>query len=93
MRINVYSQELVLAGPMENAVRLVAEQADTGVVYSGVRIFQHSSDRLHHTSDDDDRSAITFWLPRSENNRKALAAVLNEAAALVLAAPSETGLD
>lgn len=90
MRINVYSQELLLDA---GGVTLVEQQADNGVVYSGVRLFQHSSNRLHDTPDDDDRSAVTFWLPRSFVKREALAEVFTRMATLTLLAPSETGLN
>lgn len=90
MRINVYSQELLLD---PRSILIVSQKADNGIVYSGVRMFQYSSDRLHDTMDDDDRTAITFWLPRSQRNREALAEVFHEMGDLVLVAPPETGLD
>lgn len=90
MRINVYSQEINLDS---RQVTLVEQKADNGLVYSGVRIFQHSSDRLHDVPDDDDRSAITFWLPRSTDKRDALSEVFAQMAELVLLAPPETGAD
>ena len=40
MRINVYSQELT------TGVEAVRQKADTGVVYSAVRLYLHSSDKL-----------------------------------------------
>jgi hypothetical protein len=64
MRINVYSQELT------KDVELVEATADTGITYYGVRIFLASPDVLHHTPEDDDRSAITFWLPNAQNYSK-----------------------
>lgn len=56
----MYSQELT------KEVQLVSKTADTGITYYGVRLYLASPDILHHTPDDDDRSAITFWIP---NNR------------------------
>ncbi len=67
MRINVYSQELT------SQIQSLAKPSDTGIVYPAVRLFLHSSDRLHHTATDDDRSAITFWLPKSQQRRENLA--------------------
>jgi hypothetical protein len=96
MRLNVYSQELILedVGTEQYfATELVTQQADTGITYSGVRLYLHSSKRLHATPEDDDRSAITFWLPRSDDRRKVLAEVFEGLATLVRAAPPETGLD
>jgi len=61
MRINVYSQELT------KEVSIVSKKAaDTGITYYGVRMFFASPDILHHTPNDDDRSAITFWIPQAE---------------------------
>jgi hypothetical protein len=60
MRVNVYSQEIT------KEVELISKTADTGITYYGVRMYLASPDILHHTPDDDDRSAITFWIP---NNR------------------------
>lgn len=87
MRVNVYSQELT------DEVELVRQQSNTGITYSAVRMFLHSSDRLHHPPQDDDRSAITFWLPKSKNRRWQLARAFEAMATLVLEAPDEDGLD
>lgn len=94
MRINIYSQELPLdlRGPHPET-ELGLQQSNTGVGYSFVRLFLHSSDRLHHPPADDDRSAITFWLPKSWERREALATIFEEMAQLVRSAPAETGLD
>lgn len=87
MRINVYSQELT------SEVLLISKESNTGIVYHGVQLVLHSSPMLHHPPDDDDRSAITLWLPRSEERRIALADALHNMADLVQNAPPETGLD
>lgn len=61
MRINIYSQELT------KEVKVIAKKADdTGIVYYGVRLYLASPDILHHTEEDDDRSAITFWIPQAK---------------------------
>ena len=97
MRINIYSQELILdaesRGHPARGGTLVTQLADTGVTYSGVRMFLHSTERLHHTAEDDDRSAITFWLPKSPHKRDMLARVFEAMAKMVRDAPPETGLD
>jgi hypothetical protein len=94
MRLNVYSQELPLdADGSHEEVELGLRQSNTGLAYSFVRVFLHSSERLHHPPADDDRSAITFWLPRSWEKREALATLFEDMAGLVRAAPAETGLD
>ena len=87
MRINVYSQELT------DEVRLISKESNTGIVYSAVQFMLHSSPKLHHPPADDDRSAVTFWLPKSKERREALADAFAKAAVEVLAAPPETGLD
>jgi len=92
MRVNIYSQELPLE--MEAfGVQLGSQDSNTGIVYSFVRMFLYSSDRLHHPPADDDRSAITFWLPKSKEKRNMLAAQFRRMAELVDRAPPETGLD
>lgn len=87
MRINVYSQELT---PEVNALQ---KTSNTGLVYSAVQMILHSSPKLHHPPQDDDRSAVTFWLPRTQERREQLAATFETMAALVRNAAPETGLD
>lgn len=82
MRINVYSQELT------KDVELVSKTADTGITYYGVRMYLASPDILHHTPEDDDRSAITFWIPNAKSySQKDFANLLDEMAELVDTAP------
>lgn len=87
MRINVYSQELT------DEVQRFEKQSNTGLIYSAVQFMLHSSPMLHHPPQDDDRSAVTFWLPKSMARREALASTFERAAALIRSAPAETGLD
>lgn len=87
MRINVYSQELT------NEVILVEKMSNTGLLYSAVQLVLHSSDKLHHPPDDDDRSAVTVWLPKSSARREQLAVTLEKMATMVRSAKPETGLD
>jgi hypothetical protein len=82
MRINVYSQELTKES------ELVSKPADTGITYYGVRLWLASPDILHHTAQDDDRSAITFWLPNARSFTKSdLAAVFRRMADQIDLAP------
>jgi len=78
MRINVYSQELT------PEVQLTAKKSNTGIVYRAVRLMLHSSPMLHHPTDqndyDDDRSAITFWLPSSKDRCNQMAEAFDEIA-------------
>lgn len=87
MRINVYSQELT------DEVNVIVKLSNTGLIYSAVQIMLHSSPKLHHPPQDDDRSAVTFWLPKSKSRREALAKAFEEMAVCVRAASPETGLD
>lgn len=52
---------------MTEEVRLVEKTADTGITHFGVRAYLASPNLLHHTPEDDDRSAITFWVPESHS--------------------------
>ena len=87
MRINVYSQELT------NEVLALEKKSNTGIVYSAVQFVLHSSLLLHHPPKDDDRSAVTFWLPRSQERREMLARTFEAAAAIVRGAAPENGTD
>lgn len=87
MRINVYSQFLT------NETHTVEKESNTGFVYSAVQLILHSSPMLHHPPADDDRSAVTFWLPKSRKRREELASTFEDLAKLVRNARPETGLD
>ena len=76
MRINVYSQELT------PEVKLIEKVAGTGVTYLAAQLMLHSSPMLHHTDADDDRSAVTFWLPTSPERRESMAQAFERIAAL-----------
>jgi len=87
MRINVYSQELT------DEVLAIEKLSNTGLIYSAVQLVLHSSEKLHHPPHDDDRSAVTFWLPKSVDRREELAKAFEKMAAKVRSCPPETGLD
>lgn len=87
MRINVYSQELT------DEVLLVEKRSNTGVTYHAAQLILHSSEKLHHPPQDDDRSAITFWLPKSDHRREEMARAFEQVAAIFRNAPKDTGLD
>jgi hypothetical protein len=83
MRINVYSQELT------KEVTAVSKVADTGITYFGIRMYLASPDILHHTTEDDDRSAITFWIPNAQSFTPGdLASLFAEMATLVRSLPA-----
>lgn len=46
---------------------------ETPISYHAAQLILHSSDHLHHPPLDDDRSAVTFWLPRSAARREEMA--------------------
>lgn len=87
MRINVYSQELT------NEINVIEKVSNTGLTYTAVQLMLHSSPMLHHPPQDDDRSAVTLWLPKSAQRREELAKTLERMATLVRKATPETGLD
>lgn len=86
MRINVYSQEIT------DEVLLVAKTSNTGMTYHAAQLVLHSSPRLHHPPHDDDRSAVTFWLPKSKERREAMALAFERIAEIFRDAPS-SGMD
>jgi hypothetical protein len=57
LRLNVYSEELT------NEVELVTKKMEDGRTFYGLRVYLKSPPELHATTEDDDRSAITFWVP------------------------------
>lgn len=87
MRINVYSQELT------DEVILLEKTSNTGVVYHATQMILHSSERLHHPPMDDDRSAVTFWLPKSKERRESIAKAFEAMARHFRNAPEYGGLD
>ena len=87
MRINIYSQELT------SVVKVIEKESNTGLVYSAVQLILHSSSLLHHPPSDDDRSAVTFWLPKTEYRREQLAETFERMAKFVREAKPETELD
>ena len=94
MRLNVYSEEIPTDIHFATPVaELLTKKARSGVIYSAVRMFLHSSDRLHQTPMDDDRSAITFWLPQSADRREFLAHTFEQLADMIRHAPTGTGSD
>ena len=87
MRINVYSQELTYE------VILIEKKSNTETIYHAAQLILHSSPRLHHPPEDDDRSAVTFWLPKSQSRREEIALAFERIANIFRTAPPDTGLD
>lgn len=86
MRINVYSQELT------SEVIHIAKKSNTRVMYHAAQLVLHSSPKLHHPPEDDDRSAVTFWLPKSQRRREEMAKAFEQIADIFRKAPPG-GLD
>lgn len=87
MRLNVYSQELT------SEVVEIKKESNTGIVYHAAQLIMHSSPMLHHPPEDDDRSAVTFWLPKSQRRREEMAQAFEQIAEIFRSAPTEMGLD
>lgn len=72
---------------------MVEKKSNTGVVYHAAQIILYSSPKLHHPPMDDDRSAVTFWLPKSPERREEMAKAFEELAKIFRNAPPASGLD
>ena len=83
MRVNIYSQELT------PEVIEYTKKANTGIVYHAAQLILHSSPMLHHPPADDDRSAVTFWLPSSAKRREEMATAFERIACIFRSAPEE----
>lgn len=60
MRINVYAEELT--DEVEVITKTAEGKFGTQTFY-GVRLYLKSAPELHADTEDDDRTAITFWVP------------------------------
>lgn len=72
-----------------NPYREVREEP---IIYHAAQLMLHSSSTLHHPPMDDDRSAVTFWLPKSRARREAMAQAFERIAEIFRTAPP-SGLD
>jgi hypothetical protein len=61
MRINVYAEEITAY--TELVTKEVTDKTFGTRTFYGVRVFLKSPPELHFDPNDDDRSAITFWVP------------------------------
>jgi hypothetical protein len=77
MRVNIYSQELT------DEVNAVSKVSNTGIEYKAIQFVLHSSPMLHHPPADDDRSAVTFWLPQSDRGLREFRGALIDAVKIV----------
>lgn len=79
MRVNVYAEEI------RDEIKVIRkpEHGPEGRVFLGIRLYLESSTKLHHTEKDDDRSAITIWVPWTKekgNDKTKLAIILRKMA-------------
>ncbi len=74
MRINVYAEELT------RETEIVKKTTEDGRQFLAVRLFLASPRELHHSIKDDDRSAITFWVPwyEGKNHPEELMDIMHE---------------
>jgi hypothetical protein len=85
MRVNVYSQEIVLdedTSP-EMVEKKGTDQDGNEETFFGIRFYLHSFAGLHSSPEDNDMSAVTFWLPSTEDNRQRLANVFYKGSQLI----------
>lgn len=61
MRINVYAEELT--ADTELVTKKVTDEKFGTRTFYGLRVYLKSPSELHADPEDDDRSAITFWVP------------------------------
>ncbi len=61
MRVNIYGEELT--DEVELVTKEVTDDTFGTRTFYGLRVFLKSPPELHAHPDDDDRSAITFWVP------------------------------
>lgn len=66
MRVNVYHEELT------REVEVVPVEPRPGRRYIGLRFILESAPALHHSADDDDRSAVTLWIGTAREGRALL---------------------
>lgn len=59
MRLNIYAEEVT----GETGVVIKAPDNHPDNQFYGVRMYLESPSVLHRTDDDDDRSAVTIWVP------------------------------
>jgi hypothetical protein len=84
MRVNLYSQELTNECELTSK-EWINSQGERASFY-GIRLFLRSPEELHFTETDDDRSAVTIWLPRpDEPMAKGITETLGDMARMVAA--------
>lgn len=77
---------------LPNLTNPIQDIREEPIVYHAAQLMLHSSSMLHHPPMDDDRSAVTFWLPKSAERREEMAKAFEQIAGLFRTAPT-SGLD
>lgn len=60
MRINIYAEELTTEVQLQ--IKEVEDDKFGYRIFYGLRFFLKSPQELHHSVEDDDRSAVTLWV-------------------------------
>lgn len=60
VRINIYAEELT--NEVEVVTKTVTDDEFGERTFYGLRFYLKSPPELHHSADDDDRSAVTMWV-------------------------------
>lgn len=61
MRVNIYGEEIT------NRVEIVNKSVNQRT-FVGIRFYIKSPSELHHSLEDNDESAVTFWAPWTKKN-------------------------
>lgn len=75
MRVNIYGEELT------SEIEIIKKK-EGDRTFVGIRFYLKSHPALHHTEDDNDQSAVTFWVPWTKekgNNFDLLASIFEDA--------------
>lgn len=82
MRLNIYAEELT--NEVRNIVKTAVQPDGERRSFYGVGFFLASPDVLHHTATDDDRSAVTLWVPWTQDGGHDFDAVRRVLVAMML---------
>ena len=65
MRINIYAEELT---EEVKVIRKPSTESPLNREFLGIRLYLKSHADLHNTPNDDDRSAVTLWVPFTQQH-------------------------
>ena len=75
MRVNVYAEELTEHVQVTDSV--VKTEGKDDKRFIGIRFILDSPLSLHYRDNDDDRSAVTFWVPGSSTRGYRIDSLIN----------------